>query len=181
MDATGAAAQYRAGRDVHDGALLALLHCGSDSAAAQPHALDVHLHHAVPLILADLLEPHPGDRDSGEDGRIIDEPIDPSVPVEGRARHLLAAREPSDIGLDRERVSPLAAQLLRHRVRCGAIDISNDHLAALARNPPAVRSADPMAAASHDHHLILEQHVAPLGSGSAYDGPPPRSARAGQR
>ena len=138
-------------RRVHDHAGALGVHVAQLGAHAQPHALEVHREHRVPVVLGHLVQPAEAAGDAG----VVDPDVDAALAlgdrVEGGA-DLVGRRHVQSAGLD-------AVELLRQpRERLG---VAVEHGDARALLDERVRGCPPDAGgtARHRHYLALQAQI----------------------
>jgi hypothetical protein len=159
LEATSVHEERRAlghdGRGHVDDAPRALcLHDGRHRAAAEPPALDVHGHEAVPLRLVDLLEG--GGGEAREERRVVDEDVDAPETLHRLRDHGLHGGDGGDVGADR--VHPALVPELPQGGR-RVDDVGDDHARPFGEEAPRVGEAEPGGPTRDDGDLVQQSHA----------------------
>src|SRR5215813_5281023 len=144
------------GRDVDNPSASLLPHLRNDRLAGQPDTSYVDGHQLVPLRLTEL--PEGLHLDSREDGRVVDQNVDPAELAQRRGDHFLTARFVGHVGSYEDGLATGRQALLGDRFALGLGELGHDDARALLDQPMSICAADSLAGAGDDCDPILELH-----------------------
>ncbi len=138
--------------DVDDRSALLFQHLAAEGAAAPEQAVDVDVHVEAPVLVAGLLGRHVAFRDP----RVVDQNVDPAVPVQDPCRHVVDLGRTGDVEHLADGLDARLLQLGHHAFHAVGLHVGDDDLG--ARFPHGLRAgfADSLTGTGQNRNATVE-------------------------